>query len=657
MGSIGSNTPRVTLNFALDLSWGVNAVVSSIKSMSWNIGDLPLYWFRVMGDCQPVSCPTSPVDYPQRCEGSYLQMVLATTPQEVCQKLARSQFVWRITEMGRFSTPASSVVAKELEDLGMIDRSCNAFIPVPHCQYQDCLPFCLVSDNAIQMGAEMTVQDTFFRYVGTGGLRTGGSALVPGRPDLVVGSGGITISGSAAVTSSNYQSAGVGGIVMAGEGVAKCNFFRYAGTGGIGMSGKAAVTSTHYAVTGTGGVSMSGTGGQRMKLSFASSGLSSTGPSFAGIQIKGQAGESAKYYYRTSGSGGIGVGGASKTMSSYFATTGSGGISISGHAPTVSPDHHAAGTGGVAIGGTATTSMSIAIQGGGGMSMGGSAGVAFKLSYAGTGGIAIGGSAAIPDHVIGTGGMTMGGSAVITSTWKGLYVADGGMEMVCENLEPVFGEGVSVALSSSNNMISQCGATSIPQTLELAQNFNDSDTLTHFMGRNGFNLPSVFEISYHRLTESWRGNYHFVGAASDETSNERWDFLIDFGCTAEVFGTSNAPLWKFGFYIQRKNETSGQDFDTRIVVLFDPEPLASRFNSDGVDLDIRINPFTKRVTVASANATVESFAFFDGIGLFKNKIWKTQPFSFRLKDRASFRKIPRYDILPIFPKAGEFDLT
>jgi hypothetical protein len=237
-----------------------------------------------------------------------------------------------------------------------------------------------------------------------------------------------------------------------------------------------------------------------------------------------------------------------------------------------------------------------------------------------------------------------------------LYVSDMAMDAACENLEPVFGQGEAPPYVPPSIVISGCGATSLPSTLQVSHNLNDSEVLTNFLHRNGFTLPPILDLTYHRLTETWRGNYHFRGRA-DESTNEKWDFLVEWGCTSQAYGLSTSPVWKFGFYIMRKNDQTGIDFDTRVLVYLDPEPLASRFKNDGISLEIAVAPFTKVFTVPTANATVQSSAYYDGIGLFKTPIWRKQPFDFKLSAIGEFRKIPRYDIFPAFPKPGEYDVT
>lgn len=654
VGSIGANTPRATLYFPLSTSWDINANIYSFKTLTWDVGDLPNFWFRVMGDCQPVKCPTSPVEYPQRCESMFMTMVLATSPKEVCEKLARSNFVWRITEMSRFTTPASNAVAEQMDAAGLIDIDCNKLVPVPHCQYSECLPFCLGGDATIEMGMDMQVYDAFFQYEGTGGIHLSGSAGTS-RPDSIVGSGGISMGGAADVKSSQYYGVGEGGIIISGAAGVTSTQYNVAGTGGITISGAASVTNTNFNAQGEGGMSMGGEASARVKLTFIASGLGSIGPSFAGIQISGQAGELAKYYFITAGEGGINIGGTGHTASSYFAGSGSGGIVLSGESFSISPNFHGVGSGGMVLGGEAATTPIITGVGSGGIAMGGEGVTALNLSYQGQGGIQLGGEA-LTNRFMGSGGIIMGGSAVIVSTWKGLYVDEWGMDAVCENLEPVFGSGDAPAYVPSSLRISGCGATDMPTTLQVSHNLNDSQVLTNFMYRNGFTLPPIFHLTYHRLTETWRGNYHFRGRA-DEATNDRWDFLVEWGCTSEAYGLATSPVWKFGFYILRKNDQTGIDFDTRILVYLDPEPLASRFKNDGINLEVALNPFTKIYTIPSANATIQSSAYYDGIGLFKEKIWRKQLFDFKLSAVGEFGKIPRYDIFPAFPKPGEYDVT
>jgi hypothetical protein len=653
MGSIGANVPNVTLYFPLETSWNVNANIFSSKTLTWDVGDLPLFWFRVMGDCQEVSCVTGPVSYPQRCGSMFMTMVLAKTPKDVCEKLSRSNFVWKIAEMARFTTPANNTLADEMNRAGLIDINCNQLIPIPHCQYMECLPFCVDGQAAVDIGAEMFVYDTFFSYEATGGMSFGGSASTV-RPDSISGSGGMSIGGSAETKSSQFNYVGSGGLIISGDAGITSTQFNVAGSGGIQIGGFSSYTSSHYGVQGDGGLSIGGSASVALRLSFASSGLSSIGPSFAGIRIKGDAVDVAEYYYVAAGSGGVVIGGEGRTMSSYFAGVGSGGMQISGEASSVSPDHHASGSGGIGLGGVAGARLVLPWSGSGGFVLGGDGFTQLNLSYQGLGGLRIDGEAGT-NRFQGSGGFHMGGEAGINSTWKGLYVDEWGMNAVCENLEPVFGSGEAPAIIPSLTTISRCGV-SIPTALQVSHNLNDSNVLSNFLHRNGFTLPAVFDMTYHRLTETWRGNYHFRGLA-DESTNDRWDFLVEWGCTNEAYGLATSPVWKFGFYIVRRNDQTGIDFDTRILVYLDTEPLASRFNNDGVNLSVGLNPFKKTFTVPSANATIQSSAYYDGIGLFKTPLWRRQLFDFRLNAVGRFERIPRYDIFPAFPQPGEYDVT
>lgn len=654
IGSIGNNTPRVILDFPISYGWSVNAIISASIDITWDVGELPDYWFRVLGDCQPNVCPTAPVNFPQKCDSYYMTMVLANSPKQVCEKLARSNFVWRIAEMGRFSTPANNAIAEQQNLDGLIDITCNKLEPVPFCQYGQCLPFCLDGNVISPMGAEMYVYDSFFTYRGTGGISVSGAAGVPVKPNDIVGSGGITISGSAGVTSSQFSFVGSGGINVSGEGNSTSTQWYAQGSGGITISGSVNNVSSQFTVAGTGGMSMAGSAVAVLRLSFISPGFSNIGPSFAGIQISGVAGELSEYYFVTEGSGGINMGGSGYTSSSNYTASGSGGMSMSGSAVSASPSYFVEGSGGVIIGGAGGVSIVTYVVGEGGILMDGSGVPVMRLVYRGQGGINISGSAGL-NRFAGSGGISIGGSADVNSSWKGLYVDDWGFDAVSENLEPVFGVQDAPVFTPAVNTILTCNAT-LPMTLQVSHNLNDSAKLGSFLKRNGYVMPDIYDLTYRRLSETWRGNYHYRGRA-DETTNERWDIFVDWGCVSDAFGLSNVPVWKVSFYILRQNDQTGQDFDTRIVVYLDPEPLASRFTNDGIDLDIQINTMNKAVTVVSQNATVQSSVFFDNAGVFSNTVWKKQPFQFRLKAIGEFGKIPRYDIFPAFPKPGEYEVT
>lgn len=653
IGSIGNTVPVATISFPLDLSWDINAAVESSISLTWDVGILPTYWFRVLGKCQPTVCPTSPVSTNNSCDSYTIKMVLATSAREVCQKLARSNWIWTIAELGRFSTPADNAVAEEMAAQGLIDINCNTLIPVPFFQYLDCLPFCLSGYGSVDMGAVGTVQDSFFSYVGMGGIHLDGT-VDSTRPDHISGSGGMTISGSADVRVSQYSVSGSGGMTILGSAGVVSSQFTVIASGGMVLGGTVNNTSTSFNGETSGGVDMGGSADARVALRFISNGLGPIGPSFAGIKIDGVVGEVAEYYFQTAGTGGIQMGGTASTSSSYFAASGTGGVTIGGDVMTTSPDHHGVGSGGMSVQGTALAWIIDHALGTGGLSMSGSASAAIRLNYQGLGGITLGGETRT-NRFFGSGGMYVGGSAGLRSTWKGLYVDSWGMDAVCENLEPVFGGGTAPLYVAPVTTVVACGAD-MPLTLQSSHNFNNSTVLTNFLHRNGFALPDIFDLTYRRISGTWRGNYHFQGRA-DETTFDNWDFLVEFGCTSDAYGLATAPVWKFSFSVFRVNQQTGQDYDTRVIVYLDPEPLASRFGNDGIDLNISINPFTKNVTVLSKNATVQSSAFFDGVGLFSTPSWKTTPFTFRLKAIGEFHKIPRYDILPIFPKAGEYAVT
>lgn len=584
-------------------------------------------------------------------QGAYfMTMVLAKSPQDVCRQLAKSNFVWRITELGRFSTPADAATAQAMADAGLIDLNCNTLIPVPFSQYVDCLQFNLSGDEVIEVGAEMKVYDAFFSYEGTGGFAISGAAEVP-EPNAI-GEGGFHIGGSASVSSSQYHYVGSGGIHISGSATNTSTQFNYAGSGGIDVGGGVENTSTQFNAEGSGGFDIGGAGESAVSLSFEANGLGTSGPTFAGIQLSGSAVVTAKYYFVAEGSGGIHIGGSGIGASSQFNTEGSGGIHIGGEVLTTSPNQYFAGTGGFDIGGSAESTFGLAESGSGGFSITGSAETTISIPAIGSGGVHMGGEA-LTNRFVGSGGMHIGGSAEVNSSWKGEYIDEAGLEAVCLSFSPTFGTGNPSTYVPTVSTVNVCGARGIPTNLQVIQNFSGSKLLDKFLSRNGLTFPNVFKLSYKRSSGTWAGNYHYRGAAND-VSSEHWSFAVEFGCVSDAYGLAISPVWKFVFNVLRANENTGLNFDTRIVTYFDPEPLATYFNRNGVDLNLSLNPKSKVLNILSSNAVAQEVSLFDGIGLFNPSVWGTKDFQFRLKLVGAFSQTPGYDIFPIFPKPTEY---
>lgn len=659
LGSIGAMSPRVTLRFAKTFAWNINATVQHRKRFEWNVGKLPLYWFRVLGKCQPVSCPTSPVHAPQACDSYTIQMVLARTPQEVCEKLKKSGRFWKIAEMGRFSTPFDHSVAVQQAAAGFIDLKCNVLVSVPACNYVECIEFCVSGEGQSDWGVQFYAVQPIYTLRGSGGFRMGGVAKISDSPNVFRGSGGITISGSGVALSSYFKpvlGAGVG-LIVSGVAVVKCSHLRYAGTGGIKMGGTAAVISNQYTAAGTGGMILSGVGVTELQLRFESRGVGDVGPSFAGIRVSGQANLRAFYNYKAAGSGGMTLGGNAATMSSHFSYAATGGVILRGSAASKSHQYTVQGAGGIVVGGSAVVFTKHVLRGSGGVTVSGHASVGMNLSYVGSGGITLAGSGRLANRSVGSGGFVMGGSARVTSAWRGVSESNWVGEMSSESLEPVFATVISPRVSLAASTINQCGCEGLPLKLRLAHNFGNCDILSSFLNRNSLRLPPLIDLTYRRLIEGWQGNYHFLGKA-DEATKEKWDFSITWGCIKEAFGVLNSPLFKLGVYILRRNTVTLQDSDSRIVVLFNTSKLCQTFKRDGVNLSLKINTQRKTVAVEDLAANVESVTVSDGIGLFRSPSWRANPIlKLKLQELGAIPTEARYDIAPIFPKQKEFELV
>jgi hypothetical protein len=179
--------------------WNVNATVNFDKEFSWSLGAQPLRWYRVQGVCvwptsQGSGVPGEP--YPGGCEVTgiqiddsqctgavgkvqFIQNILATTVQEVCNELTKSRINWQLQSIKRWSRPADPLLVPEGDE-------CNVLEDVPFRDIPECLNFTLEIDSVIQARATVLLNENFFIYSGSGAITTGGAA------STIIKSGGTT---------------------------------------------------------------------------------------------------------------------------------------------------------------------------------------------------------------------------------------------------------------------------------------------------------------------------------------------------------------------------------------------------------------------------------------------------------------------------------
>jgi hypothetical protein len=119
-----------------------------------------------------------------------------------------------------------------------------------------------------------------------------------------------------------------------------------------------------------------------------------------------------------------------------------------------------------------------------------------------------------------------------------------------------------------------CCPTRIPTLLQLRHNLGKMLPLSRFLKRNGLKLPGgdsgVISLQYRPKLGAWQGNVHLRGQSAEADGEETWDLLFDLSCTDFASGTYFAEnVWQFSMIVRKKNLLSSQDYQSRLIVVFD----------------------------------------------------------------------------------------
>lgn len=271
-GAVVAGSGRLTNDFALVATGGVNVEGANaglqlaffvsptflwiikayfVKDITflWNVGQLRLLWYRLVGkgknnQCNPINVQREP------CCQKYIMNVHARTLTELCEKLHRRRWKWPIESVEVFSRPASNADVAADEAAG-INHDCNITEIVDVCKIPECADFCVDSDVYETIGVDFraTRQESFV-YEATGDIFIGGAAPIE-----------FTYNGQ-------YDENGFGGIVVGGaadesvdslpEGV---GVFFYEASGEVIIGGSSPLVSSSYQYEASGFVTTGGSAG------------------------------------------------------------------------------------------------------------------------------------------------------------------------------------------------------------------------------------------------------------------------------------------------------------------------------------------------------------------------------------------------------------
>ena len=250
------------------------------------------------------------------------------------------------------------------------------------------------------------------------------------------------------------------------------------------------------------------------------------------------------------------------------------------------------------------------------------------------------------------------------TVYLGEFVSNVAFYTQYSDLQAVFQDDDGEDLEESTAVVREaCECELVPVVVQARHNLEDTNKLSQFLTRNGLQISSVMNLIYNAGNESWQVNQHYSGVGEDGNSTETWTILIEWACVTDVGGVDvgevrrsgttelGVEVWKFSVYIKRKNITTGEDFDTRILMAFIPEEVCP----PGLNLvfSFMLNTETHAIieTTTASNINGQLNVCFDNIGLFKSPEWLLDPYlKIEISQQGVGSATPRLDISQIIPK-------
>jgi hypothetical protein len=233
-----------------------------------------------------------------------------------------------------------------------------------------------------------------------------------------------------------------------------------------------------------------------------------------------------------------------------------------------------------------------------------------------------------------------------TSLWRGAQM----VKASDVEIQPTEDESTTMD-ASEDRIVSGCECSPIPLVLYLGHNLQTTGKLEGFLFRNRLTMPSSLKMVYNQLNQSWQENLHYDGLAEDGVATETWKILFEWACTDHVAALESGDLnWKLSIYAKRRNLSTGEDFDTRVLIVFIPNRVCD--GEVNLNFEFTLNTETEAIVDAStvSDLTPSLNLLFDNIGMFKSTTWLENPLL-----EISVRQTPieggftPFDISSIFP--------
>jgi hypothetical protein len=257
----------------------------------------------------------------------------------------------------------------------------------------------------------------------------------------------------------------------------------------------------------------------------------------------------------------------------------------------------------------------------------------------------------------GSGTISLSGEASSEIVWDTGYEINVVANATVEDVEIVysFQDNTPTVEASTATVNTQCGnCSAMPQVLYLDHNLADAAVLKEFTTRNALNLPALIPLHYSYRHEAWQGTLHYTGYSDyNQTQQETWRLVFEWACIASLGSEElSSNLWKFSLSVLRKNLTNGEDYDSRLLIIFPSDSICL----DNQTFDFGFDFNTQKVFVKTDfDMKVDVRLLYDKIGLFKSNFWRENPLlSLNISENTNTNSFEVQDIASIFPKETIF---
>lgn len=636
------------------ISWGLSYDLGSQHQFTWKVGATSSYWYQVKGCCKDLSStsgdPCPPINPNSECKNKsqFFQVMLANSPEELCQELKDLKWDWKLCGLSRWSRPA------ENEFVDPNDQ-CNVLETIDFKKISECL--------ALNIEYNFSIKINFKTDIAYGKCTSNGCfgpflVYSPSNPFLYF-RGRILPRFILKPTAS-------GNLNFFGSTTPSCTFYSYPGNTTVGINGSANVISSSYKYVSEGSFTMSS------DAQNYSRNLYSYQPEPQPLikklnKVKSQSGVILNY----SASGSINFSNtnllsykfvcypagqinyfssAKNLIKSYRYTAemnyGSFNpdeyddsfdikrfINFSGYALLVS-DHW--------VYPEPTNQKPVAA-----IKFFGSADQEKYFDYFPEGFIKFGEQAIVrwsgPKNnrfwCVGNGFILFSvnseskntyiyqpsGSIVLYSNYsnKGNTLGEYDIKIGYKSTVSIIGiqfAGENMIQNISypvNDVLVRCKECSaLPGMLYCNNNLVNLNIFNDFLNRNSEQLSENIPLTYEIRKNLWTNTLHY----KDKYSSEAWKLVFDFGCINDFYDEANY-YWKFALYVSRSLDDE-VDFDSRLFLTI-PSEFICQYKTD-FSFSFKYN-IIKDYLFVGYQSYYDNLVFYDNIGLFGSSYWANNP--------------------------------